>query len=126
MKVTMEIPIAPPTVLNMPRNPMIEAILPGKRSTQALLAAGFTIPAPIPQNRTVKEITSAGPTCIPALSSKGKPSHKKIVEIPASARPTIMGNRYPHRVRSKLVVTEATITPIDRGVRIMPLIRVER
>jgi hypothetical protein len=36
-----------------------------------------------------------------------------------------MGHRYPNRLRRKLVTAEAAITPKDRGVRIMPLARVD-
>jgi hypothetical protein len=41
-------------------------------------------------------------------------------------RPHTIGQRYPQRWRRKLVIVEEQMTPIERGVRITPLIMVER
>jgi hypothetical protein len=61
IKVIREIPNTPPTVLNIPRSPVMVATFSGISSMQALLEAGRAIPTPIPETSTRKASISVIP-----------------------------------------------------------------
>ena len=56
-----ETPSAPPTVLNIPRSPVMVATFSGISSMHALLEAGRAIPIPIPESIIRKAKISAIP-----------------------------------------------------------------
>ena len=123
MIVINEIPNAPPTYLNIPRSPVIVATLSGISSIQALFEAGRAIPIPIPVSSIRTARISATPKWVPGNGSPWPP--RRMVEREMMVKPNNIGQRYPHRLSKKLVTAEAEMTPIDRGVSIIPLIRVD-
>jgi hypothetical protein len=69
---------------------------------------------------------SSGRPMTPSLRKRnGRPFPRTTVVMEAMIKPQIMGFRYPHRVRKKLVTAAAEMPPSDLGVKIMPLPSVE-
>src|SRR4030042_3975357 len=121
-----EIPSTPPTVRNIPRSPVIVATFSGINSMHALFEGGIIIPTPIPaiSIREARKITF--PPTQSTTFQDGTPCPRTTVVIEAMIKPQIMGFRYPHRVRKKLVTAAAAMPPSDLGVKIIPLSSVER
>ena len=125
--VTNEIPIAAPTNLNIPRSPVIVDTLSGISSMQALLEAGRAIPIPRPVIIIKTARVPATPRWIPIIRMKWNVwSPRRRVENEIIINPQIIGHRYPTRLSSKLVMTEAGITARERGVNIIPLANVDK
>jgi hypothetical protein len=111
----------PPTVRNMPRTPVMAATFSGIKSRQALFDEGATLPIPNPENIMIVTTIAMSLTETPKKVNPLNPN-PSIAKLNAIAKvPKIIGRRYPHLSKEKLVAAATTVITKDLGVMIKPL-----